>query len=91
MSLSDFAVTLLRAATEDKTGTIQKVPLWGGGVSIKINGRDFTEGADARILAKWEDAVQELLSGGYVTFGASANHLKVTSRGFDFIESLEKD
>lgn len=91
MFLTDIAITLLKAATEDKNGTIQKLALWSGGISIKTHGRDFTEGADARTLATWEDALQQLLNGGYVTFGRSRNHFKVTSKGYDFIEALDKE
>lgn len=89
MVLADYAITLLKAAIDDR-GIIETSELWGGGVSIKINGRNFTEGADPRTLAAWKDALDQLVGGGYVIPVASGKRFQVTKKGYDFGDALEK-
>ena len=87
--LPSEAVTLLTAAAEDENGII----IWRkhlGGEIIQTNGQNFTEGANARSLATWRDAIQRLHAACFVDLLESGNLYQVTKSGYDYLDQLAK-
>ena len=81
------SVTLLQAAQQDPNGII----MWFvhmSGENIQTNGHNFTEGADARVLATWRDAIQRLIQAGFITRVGSGNLYQITKAGYDYLDLL---
>lgn len=90
MSLPTEAISLLKAAAESERGMIMHGKHWGG-ETIHTNGNTFTDGANARILAIWRDALERLLGAGLVTRLGSGTVLQVTKRGYNFVDALKEE
>jgi hypothetical protein len=58
MTLSEEAKLLLKAAAEHD-GIIMRLPHLGG-TDVQARGRNFVDSKDARTIARWEAAVDEL-------------------------------
>jgi hypothetical protein len=90
-NLSLEAQRLLIEASKDTQGTIMQAR-WMGGETIQANGINFVEGADARQIAKWRAALDQLRLNRLVEQrGGSGEVLYVTDAGYQLAESLQHD
>lgn len=89
MALTMESVQLLKAATKDTHGRIINTSTFGGEI-LQTNGENFTVGADARALANWRDALEQLLDEGLIERAGSGTTFQVTKRGYDFADTLEE-
>ena len=81
------SVTLLQAAEQDPNGII----MWFehmSGENIQTNGHNFTEGADARALATWRDALLRLIQARFISQIGSGHLYQITKAGYDYLELL---
>ena len=86
--LSEDAKELLTEAVKSPTRTIIKVAA-SGGLKIKANGRSFTERGNARSVARWEQALRELLNLELIQDPKGKDEVfEVTHRGFQVADSL---
>lgn len=69
-------------------GEVLRVTLLNGPV-IQAGGRNFIDSNDPRVRAKWEGAICELQSLGFLTQPSDpkAQILHVTQKGFDYLDS----
>lgn len=87
-TLGDAATTLLLAAC-DEGGEIMKTATLSG-ISITSGKRGFIESQDRREVAKWEDALNELIKEHLVeSRGDKGVIFLITKRGYDHAESLK--
>jgi hypothetical protein len=87
--LSSEARTLLAAASKDPAGVIMRMP-YGGGTTIQVNDTVFTDDSNARSVALWESAIEELEAHGYAKTGSAAREVfSLTRKGFDAGDALE--
>lgn len=86
-SLTDEAITLLKAAAQNDDGTILKVA-YIGGRHIQAGSQQF--GAEGgRESAKWENALNELVSGGFVVArGYKDQVFELTHQGWALADKL---
>jgi hypothetical protein len=88
VSLSDEAQELLIEAATDKSGHVLKAEYIGGS-HIQTNGKTFGRGADARAWARWEFALDQLVSGGLLrSAGSKGQVFRVTNEGFELADRL---
>jgi hypothetical protein len=81
--LSREATTLLRAASQDPQGVILRLQ-YGGGTTVQANDQVFTDDTNARSIALWEGAIEELEANGYVKAGSDAREVfSLTHKGFE--------
>ena len=84
--ISDEAMKLLQTACESSDGTILKSEDLSG-TYIETNGENFIVTQERREVAKWEDALEELLNMGFVQLkGLSGDIFVVSKNGYDYIE-----
>jgi hypothetical protein len=87
-SISKDAVDLLKAAAADAHGTII-VRSHLGGTDIMVAGQRFNDPEDRRSVARWEDAVDQLYSVGFIKDETGKRQVyTVTTRGYQAIERL---
>ena len=88
--LSSEARTLLAAAAaKDAGGVIMRMP-YGGGTTIQVNDTVFTDDSNARSVALWESAIEELEAHGYAKTGSTAREVfSLTRKGFDAGDALK--
>lgn len=85
-SISNDAMELLVAAVSDPSGRIANLRFIGGG-EISTNGRNFIADRNARTIAKWEGALEELESLGFISArGTKREMFSVTEKGYTFTE-----
>ncbi len=87
-SLSKEAAFLLKEAASDSSGQILFLTHLGGHV-MQVKGKNLIEDGNERSRAIWEDALEELESGGQI---AAANYkrniFKVTRGGYELADRL---
>lgn len=87
--LSNEARTLLAAASKDPAGVIMRMP-YGGGTTIQVNDTVFTDDSNARSVALWESAIEELEAHGFAKTGSTAREVfSLTRKGFDAGDALK--
>ncbi|MBE7727983.1 MAG: toll/interleukin-1 receptor domain-containing protein [Enterocloster citroniae] len=90
LSISNESVELLQAACEADDGTILKSEDLSG-TYIEANGKNFIISQERREVAKWENALSELVNSGFVQErGLSGSIYVVTQKGYDCAEQLKK-
>ena len=86
-SLTEEAITLLKAAAQKDDGTILKVA-YIGGKHIQAGGQQFGGGA-GRESAKWESALNELVNDGLVVaIGYKDQVFELTHQGWALADKL---
>ena len=89
LRISNEATMLLMEAAKDSDGTISKVRTFGG-MGIQTNGKEFGERGNARVEAKWEAAVVELVDCQFVLDQTGGGQtFRVTHEGFQAVDALE--
>ena len=90
LSISNESAELLQAACEADDGTILKSEDLSG-TYIEANGKNFIVSQERREVAKWENALSELVNSGFVQErGLSGSIYVVTQKGYDCVEQLNK-
>ena len=88
--LSDRAVTLLSEACEDFEAYIGRHKI-GSTLKIQANGKQLVRQGDADDAVKWDNAIEELLSGAFIhDVGYNGQLFQITSKGFAFLKSIGK-
>lgn len=82
------AITLLKTAVSAQNGMIIHTRTLGR-ETIQSNGQNFTENADARTLANWRDALDQLFNLGLITQGGSNSIYQVTRKGYEYADALD--
>lgn len=89
-SLSHEAKLLLKSASRDDRGFIQRMKIGGSGIMLVTEGRELVSTHVAREAALWYAAIEHLLSERLIEkTNASGTVLKVTARGYDVADSTE--
>lgn len=87
VQLSELALELLTAATQDPNGILIKTYTLEG-LSISTNKRDFAMNKTAREIASLEAAFNELIENSYITsFSSKGEIFNVTQKGYEFLEA----
>lgn len=88
-NLSNEAKLLLKEASMDTHGTILHVRYLGG-TDIQTNGKNLITKLDRRHVAKWEDALQELLTAKLVVArGHKGEIYEVSNEGYKIADMIE--
>jgi hypothetical protein len=88
-SLNEEARILLIEASHDKHGTILKLATLGGRY-IQARGKTFGDPSDRRSSAKWEHALEQLVSAGYaLARGHKDQIFELSEPGYRMAEYLE--
>jgi hypothetical protein len=88
--LSPWAQTILVEACDDFEAYIGRAVM-GGKLRIQANGKQLVEQTDPESLAKWDEAFNELLSGGYIRdAGCNGQLFQISTKGFEFLKTLGK-
>lgn len=89
-SLSEEGRTLLLEASEDSSGTILKLATLGGRF-IQTNGKTFGDSGDRRSSARWEFALDQLVSAGLVLArGHKDQVFEMSEPGYQLAEFLKQ-
>jgi len=87
--ISNEATQLLVEASKDKHGDILKSRS-AGGTAIKTNGKNMIPSQEARIVAKWEHALNELLGNRLIEErGTRGEIFAVTHEGYEYADKLQ--
>lgn len=87
-SISNQAAELLVEASKDRDGVIMRVQYLGGS-DVQTHGRQFITSGDAREVAMWRGAVEELEILGFVEDRGGAGEVYfVTNEGFQAADDL---
>jgi hypothetical protein len=88
--LTAFARTLLIEACEDFEAYIGRVKV-GNTLKIQANGKQLVEPGKPDLIAIWDAAFEELLTGGYIRdAGCNGQLYQISPKGFDFLKSIGK-
>jgi hypothetical protein len=88
-NLSNEAKLLLKEASMDTHGTILHVRYLGG-TDIQTNGKNLITKKDRRHVAKWEDALQELLTAKLIVVrGHKGEIYEVSNEGYKIADMIE--
>ncbi|NCC62015.1 MAG: hypothetical protein EOM12_13990 [Verrucomicrobiae bacterium] len=88
-SLSEEARILLVEASHDKSGAILKLATLGGRY-IQSRGKTFGDPSDRRSSAKWEYALEQLVTAGFVLArGHKDQVFKLSHPGYRMAEYLD--
>ena len=88
VSLTDDAAKLLVEAAGDRDGHVLRIETMQGTL-IQTNNRQFVEVGNARSQARWEAALEELISNGLLQDrGNQREVFGVTRKGYDVMDSL---
>ena len=86
--ISKEAKIILIEGSNDPHGMIYKFED-SGGISIQTNHKQLIDGANARIIANWEDALEELEQEGLIkSEGYTSDAYKVTKNGYEIADLL---
>ncbi|MBS1660708.1 MAG: DUF4062 domain-containing protein [Bacteroidetes bacterium] len=89
-TLSDDAKELLLEGAKDVAGQIVKVAYLNGG-TLSTNDKEFLTDGSPRTLARWESALDELISFDFVNRPSpDAEVFSMTNKGYTFADSLTK-
>lgn len=87
--LSNEAKILLKEASMDNHGTIIHVSYLGG-TDIQTNGKNLITKQDPRHVAKWEAALQELLTANLIVArGHKGEIFEVSNKGYQIADMIE--
>lgn len=87
--LSEEARILLKEASQDASGMIFFLQT-GGGTDIETHEKSFITDQSRRTIAKWEAALNELVSNELVVErGEKGEVFEVTAKGYQFADTLE--
>lgn len=87
--ISIYACVLLVYAAEDNSGQIMMIPHMGG-TSISAGRYDFVGAGGPRVVARWADAVEQLLAHEYIRLvGRKDKIFSVTESGYVFAEQVK--
>lgn len=88
--LSDEAKRLLVEAAKDNTGTIMNMRYLSG-QAIQTNGINFADSKDRRSIARWEAALEQLLSEGLIVErGYKGELFEMTAKGYEVADKLSE-
>ena len=91
VAISDDAKVLLVEVVKDAdegNGAIVKHKTFGG-TFIQTNGQNFSNSEERRSVARWEEAINELLMLGFLEDSTGGDsYFQVTHKGFEAAESL---
>jgi hypothetical protein len=88
VSLSKEAQSLLRAASESRHGMINRIMSLGRPI-ISANGIGFVDENDARSIATWEEALQELERANLVeAVNFNRDGFRITLRGYEIAGAI---
>jgi hypothetical protein len=88
--LSAFARTLLIEACEDFEAYIGRVKV-GNTLKIQANGKQLVDPGKPDLVAIWDGAFAELLTGGYLRdAGCNGQLYQISTKGFAFLKSIGK-
>jgi hypothetical protein len=88
--VSKEAATLLLAASQDAHGHILSIRYLSG-ASVSTNGKEFLDEQDARSIALWQGAVQELAALDLIEdVGAKGEIYTLTRNGYNLADRLSK-
>lgn len=91
IEMSREARELLIAASLDSNGYILSVSTLGGR-HIRVNGATFGEPGNARVSAKWESALDELIDLKYISpQGSKGEVFKITNAGYIRSDEFSRD
>jgi len=91
IDISNEAKELLIEASKDTSGYILKVR-HSGGTFIKTNNKNMVPSPEARIIAKWEHALNELVENDFVEEkGYEGSSFKITHQGYAYVDTLKKE
>lgn len=86
--LSKEAEELLSEASKDKNGYILKLRTSSGTI-IQTNSKNMVTSQEARIVAKWEHALNELVENDFVEERGYKNEVfAVTHKGYEYLDKL---
>ncbi|HEY9226309.1 MAG TPA: hypothetical protein VIP11_06670 [Gemmatimonadaceae bacterium] len=88
-ALSREAQQLLKMAGQDPQGTILRLS-YGGGTTVQSNDHVFTEDTNARSVALWEGAIEELESHGFLRAGSAQREVfSLTRKGYEAADTVQ--
>jgi hypothetical protein len=88
--LSPWAQTILVEACDDFEAYIGRIKV-GNMLRIQANGKQLVEPNTPESIAKWDDAFNELLSGGYIVdAGCNGQLFQISTKGFEFLKTVGK-
>lgn len=88
-NLSNEAKLLLKEASKDPSGKIMKFSYIGGGLEIHTNGKEINEDDSPRAKAKWDAAINQLLSLDLISdVGYKGEIFHLTDNGYKIADEL---
>ncbi len=91
IEISNEAKELLIEASKGKSGYIVKTRD-SSGTRIATNEKNMIPSQEARIIAKWEHALDELVENDLVDErGYEGSHFKITHQGYEYADALKKE
>ena len=91
IDISNEAKELLIEASKDTSGYILKMR-HSGGTFIETNNKNMVPSQEARIIAKWEHALNELVENDFVEErGHKGEVFAVTHQGYAYVDTLKKE
>ena len=91
IEISDEAKELLAEASKDKSGYILKYRS-SKGTTIQTNNKNMVPSQEARIVAKWESAFNELVENDFIEErGSKGESFRVTHKGYEYADMLKKN
>jgi len=87
--MTDEARTLLKEASLDAHGTVMHLR-YIGGTDVQTNGKNFIQSKERREVARWEAAIEELISNGFlIDRGYKGEVFEVTNLGYQVADMIE--
>ncbi|MBT2921455.1 DUF4062 domain-containing protein [Vibrio anguillarum] len=87
--LSDESQILLKEANQDRNGTVMHLRHLGG-TNVQTNSKNFIESNERREVARWEAAIDELVSKGLlVERGYKGEIFEITNLGYQVADMIE--
>lgn len=91
IEISNEAKKLLSEACKDKNGYILKIRTFGGS-RIQTNSKNMVPSQEARIVAKWEHALNELVNNDFVQErGHKGEVFALTHKGYEYADKIKKE
>jgi len=87
--LSDESMILLKEASQDRNGTVMHLRHLSG-TNIQTNSKNFIESNERREVARWEAAIEELVSKELLTErGYKGEIFEITNLGYQIADMIE--
>ena len=88
--ISDIGIELLKKIGSDAGGTLIKVRTMSG-TTLQTNGINMIESDERREVAKWEEAVDELIKVKFIVpIGNKGELFEMTAKGYDYLDEIMK-